>query len=414
MNEPPRAELEAPVCPFVAFEDDRQRHSPEPDQRHRCYAEKPPAPRSVSFQQTYCLSADFADCPTFQEWARGQAARQVRAELAAVERRDAGHDDPGSGDAASGERPARPGAAAGRRPYDWAAPPPWLADRRPPPDPDQLTAVGAEDASSAADEAEVPAPPIIPVGPAGGRANPLGRGPSPAGGRAAPVGDPELAALVRRDAPRAVPPETEEGELPGFLAGRSRPTGPRPTRRPPVHAPAARSVSQAHPAGLSLRRTARPEPEVPPWETPRHFEAYPTIRSRRRRLSPQIILLTVMAATAAIIVFVLLLSWINTPSTTPTGSGSPSPSSSVPGETGLPTASLGPSGQPGPTFQTYTVQPSDTINKIAGKFGLLVADLLAANPQIQDPNAIQVGDVINIPPPATPQPLPGESTSASP
>src|SRR6266540_1336949 len=63
------------ACPFVAFEDDRDERSDQPDHRHRCYAEIRPAPRAIAHQEMYCLSAGFAACPTFQDWARREAAK---------------------------------------------------------------------------------------------------------------------------------------------------------------------------------------------------------------------------------------------------------------------------------------------------------------------------------------------------
>src|SRR5215210_4942895 len=64
----------APACPFVAFEDDRDERAASPDHRHRCYAESEPAPRALAHQEAYCLSSAFPVCPTFQEWARREAA----------------------------------------------------------------------------------------------------------------------------------------------------------------------------------------------------------------------------------------------------------------------------------------------------------------------------------------------------
>lgn len=45
----------------------------------------------------------------------------------------------------------------------------------------------------------------------------------------------------------------------------------------------------------------------------------------------------------------------------------------------------------------YTVQPGDTLRAIANRFGVTVAAILAANPQITDPNLIYVGQRIAIP-----------------
>src|SRR6478735_8875409 len=64
----------APACPFVAFEDDRDGRATVPDHRHRCFAEPRPAPRALAHQEAYCLSSAFPVCPTFQDWARREAA----------------------------------------------------------------------------------------------------------------------------------------------------------------------------------------------------------------------------------------------------------------------------------------------------------------------------------------------------
>ena len=47
---------------------------------------------------------------------------------------------------------------------------------------------------------------------------------------------------------------------------------------------------------------------------------------------------------------------------------------------------------------TYRVVRGDTLNKIAARFGVTMADLLAANPVITHPNIVKVGQVIKIPP----------------
>lgn len=46
---------------------------------------------------------------------------------------------------------------------------------------------------------------------------------------------------------------------------------------------------------------------------------------------------------------------------------------------------------------TYTVQAGDTLSKIAARNGLTLAQLLQANPQITNPNRINVGDTVNLP-----------------
>lgn len=47
--------------------------------------------------------------------------------------------------------------------------------------------------------------------------------------------------------------------------------------------------------------------------------------------------------------------------------------------------------------QQYTVHPGDTLARIAARFGTTVNAILAINPQITDPNVIEVGQVIMIP-----------------
>jgi LysM repeat protein len=52
---------------------------------------------------------------------------------------------------------------------------------------------------------------------------------------------------------------------------------------------------------------------------------------------------------------------------------------------------------PAPTGNTYAVEPGDTLSLIAERFGVTLGALEAANPQIGDPNIIDVGDTIHLP-----------------
>lgn len=67
---------------------------------------------------------------------------------------------------------------------------------------------------------------------------------------------------------------------------------------------------------------------------------------------------------------------------------------------------------------TYTVKAGDTLSKIAARNGLTLAQLLQANPQISDPNRINVGDTLNLPngSPAenATQPLPNNPVAPNP
>jgi len=49
----------------------------------------------------------------------------------------------------------------------------------------------------------------------------------------------------------------------------------------------------------------------------------------------------------------------------------------------------------------YTVQPGDTMHSIALKFNVPLPLLLAANPQVTNPNLLQIGAVLEIPTPTT-------------
>ncbi len=64
---------------------------------------------------------------------------------------------------------------------------------------------------------------------------------------------------------------------------------------------------------------------------------------------------------------------------------------------------------------SYIVQPGDSLWKIARSYHITLDELIAANPQIQDPNQIQSGETIYIPkvhpsvPDIIPYPTPKES-----
>jgi LysM repeat protein len=50
-----------------------------------------------------------------------------------------------------------------------------------------------------------------------------------------------------------------------------------------------------------------------------------------------------------------------------------------------------------PEELTYTIESGDLLGAVAQRFGITLDELLAANPQITDPNTIQVGDIVTIP-----------------
>ena len=386
----------APACPFVAFDDDRDERAAGPDHRHRCYAEPNPAPRALAHQEAYCLSSAFPVCPTFQDWARREAARSR-------------HDGP---------RPTESDAAAiaagaqRNPPRNWAAPPPWasrvgasaagsggtwdddgadpedivptrgrglsgsFADRVAGVPPGQRAHTFQDDAEA---ERDTPAPPSYPV-------------------------TPPAAAVRREPAPSWRGPETDEDEpdreFPGEPADRTR-----HRERDPGRVAAFAGNDERTPGSSDRRSSRRRDPAAPEWEAAPPPEAYPTLRARRLpELSVPPLLVAVLAlALAAAVLFALpgLLGFGN-----PSADASPTPRGSA-----LPTSllSLPPTPVPAPTQQSYIVQSGDTMSLIAGRFGIPLGDLIAANREtIPDPDQLQIGQTVIIP-----VPLPSELPAAS-
>lgn len=66
----------------------------------------------------------------------------------------------------------------------------------------------------------------------------------------------------------------------------------------------------------------------------------------------------------------------------------------------------------GPTGATVTVQPGNTLSELAAAGGVSVTQLLAANPQITNPDLIRVGQTINLPGKAALAPVPAATPAA--
>ena len=64
---------------------------------------------------------------------------------------------------------------------------------------------------------------------------------------------------------------------------------------------------------------------------------------------------------------------------------------------------------------TYKVKAGDNLSKVAKRFGISLAQLLKANPQIKNPDKIKVGQLINLPDTSTEttQPLPSNYVPAT-
>ena len=135
----------------------------------------------------------------------------------------------------------------------------------------------------------------------------------------------------------------------------------------------------------------------PAWERPRRYEAYPTLRTRIGLPSFSGIPRLGMAALALILAALFLFFF----GPMILGFGQNDPGGVGAGATATPTAEAtatpAPTEPPAPTPQVYVVVRGDTMSRIAKKVGLTIEEILAANPQIKNPDRIQVGDKITIP-----------------
>ena len=395
----------SPACPFVAFEDDRDERAARPDHRHRCFAEAVPAPRALAHQEAYCLSSAFPVCPTFQEWARREAAHADRA------RAEEAPDEIAAGVAAAGVGAAGSGQAGDpmpeddddgedlwsvaqevpledrpRRnpPRDWAAPPPWAGGSN---GPGRSGDDGLRRSPRGADHASEG------QGLAGSAADRLASGEDILDAPATPP-DPELASLVSR-LPRGGRHE-DPPELPPA----------RPGRRPAVSS--TRDRTRERERERERERVVADHPprhDGPSWERERRFEAYPSLRARAGLTGvpqlPRVAVLAIALLVAALALFLL-------PGVLNLGGRVVAPGASASASAAAETPSAEPTVPPAPTPQTYTIKSGDTLTKIARRFSLTVDQLLAANKDtIKNPNRIAVGDTIIIPLP------PGSGGSAS-
>lgn len=103
-------------------------------------------------------------------------------------------------------------------------------------------------------------------------------------------------------------------------------------------------------------------------------------------------LLAGAVAIAAIVLFML-------PALLGVGGGGASSSASPTGSAPIVTASASPTTPPAPTQQVYIIKAKDTLSKVAKLFGITLEELLAANPEITNPDKISLGQQIVIPAP---------------
>ncbi len=346
----------AQACPFVAFEEDRDERATSPDHRHRCYAEVRPAPRALAHQEAYCLTSAFPVCPTFQDWARREAA-QARAAQEPIQLPFPGSEvSPVAADREAGH-PSEPDEPHRNPPRDWAAPPPWQ---------------GAPGESSDEEEPEIEAIPPRGGGLAGSFAD------RAAGGTQSSQEGMALkpsAASAPEPNHRRVVEDLEEEPEPETHEPRRRGAPPRPRERD-------RTIDRVGPS----------------WERPHRREAYPTLKTRMGLSAltlPPILLGVVAVVIAAVALFFLpaILGIGNAPGPTATPTATVAPSGATSSD-----VPIEPTAVPGPTMQVYIVQAGDTMSRIANQFGVPLQTLIDANKEaIPDPNSLQIGQEVIIP-----------------
>jgi nucleoid-associated protein YgaU len=442
------------VCPFVAYDEDRDFRSSVPDHRHRCFAESPAASRALAHQAAYCLSSAFAGCPTFIDWARREAAppkdepiRTLRE--APVARRDVDRSTLPTGRPMAPQSTPTPSGC--QRRAEWTAPPPWApeagiaardselegdADRwsgRPGPRLPRDDAPNVEE-DDGFDAAEGPG-----LGAADGPGLGAAEGPglgawsgsalgalaaSGSASRGGSVGSAGSGAQVDRDA----------GPIPGaplapaFLAGRAARPGPAggdadlpadvlharpvvqrqwpgpagsiPGERPrrPIPGPGRERGADRAPGVGSERIPA--DPSAPSWERPRRFEAYPSLKAGGGRVAalPRPVLYGLIVLIVGVALFAT--PFVLRIFTSGDGAGAtPTPSASASAGTSA-APSITPVPSPSPVV--YVVKAGDVLSRIAARFGVTVDQIVKANPQIKNPDKLALGDQLVIPPAVAP------------
>ncbi len=457
----PVTPFESPrACPFVALELDRDRRSDKPDYRHRCFAEPTPAPRSLAHQEAYCLSPGFAACPVFQDWAVRAAARPTESvapsasiETPAIDSAAVGVAAVGAGGMAAVDADGTAAANVDEGEEAATVEPPEMAPAASPPsawnamaapaDPHQVESAIEElpeDASVTPAGAEIAAAAAALTGIGPALASPptfattdwqseaheseqLGVFDAPPDDLQSTFephssyGQPDAGHSEAQQPPAAfVPPPVRPSQqtvtaadaaavaAPAFLAGRS--------SRPPTA-----TISAAGGVTPPSEKVSREE-IVPSWELDGRYgaEAPPSkgggSGSRLDGVLTAIAVVAILALGVAAVLFLPgllnkgsvaktpLPSFVlssNLPSAQPSAvtSAAPTVGASV-GPTLEPTtpASSGPVGSP----RLYTIKAGDSLAHIANKFGVTVQQILDANPDINDPNNIFVGQIIVIPP----------------
>lgn len=233
---------------------------------------------------------------------------------------------------------------------------------------------------------------------------------APAAYQATPAPPPLIDPVARAEAVDHTRWRAEQGSPMDTAPALPRPDHlPPPARRP---APPAPRPSRGDPFQAGRE-----------WERPRRFDAYPALRTRvsvgmpgipRVGRLPRVVIGAIALLLAAVILFALPGLFAGRPGGGGGGGGgggATSRPSQPPAETG--TATAEPTTAAPPTPQVYLVKSGDTLSRIAKQFGFTIAQILSANPDIKDRNALKIGQRIVIPT-AEASPSPGTGTGETP
>lgn len=429
------------ACPFLALAEDRDRRSPVPDLRHRCYAEPAPIAPALSWQKEACCTPGFGGCRVFLGWAARAAApavgdptsadpivRAVPAEAAdagagAGTRTASSAADPRGAAPADGTPSPEPDPADPALPFAWAVPPPWVAE------PEIRTTAGIDEGS-----VTVPAPEPDPAprpargdadipwtvpgertgpmpGTFAGRREPGLPAPDPdgdagTGASSAPAGR-YLAALLARQRPEA--PDDED---PAFLPPDPPATAPVPE---PLPEPLPATAVLAEPERFARRGARRRgvlvdagaptsfAPQAGPrtvgsgeWNRPRGSSVPgPSRRDGLPSLVAPVAIGAAILLVAAVLIFMLPGFIAGGPAPTATPSAAPS----LAAATVAPVATEAPPSEEPERMKSYRVQRGDTLIDIARRFGLELDQIACVNSGLKkNTDFVWVGQVLTIPP----------------
>ncbi len=371
------------VCPFVALAEDRDRRADAPDEGNRCYAEKAPRRRDLAHQAEYCYTTQFASCSVFLAWAARNAAEPAyvsqvaqRAWGSGVAMPDAGPArDAGSVREAGGTDPTQPwqggdggsGSPAGVGPQG-------VESMMPTPEgglfglPDPAEASSSRPPSELLDWVSASAWAEAPWDP----------------DAAEDEDDVEDRVDLVEDITEVPVDEYADDPVEALQAPRVPAALPMRRRRPP------QSPIRTHGSGEWLYAD-------PP--------AHEPLGGRRGSVGPPILLAVLGLLVVSLIVFLLptiLGGGGDDDRTAAMASASPGvPSRLLPTRAPLqtPGASPSPSATPEPEIRTYTVKPGDTLSGIASNPRVRVnMRLLQCINGLIDPNLLQLGQELLIPP----------------